>query len=335
MAPMIFNTILSAEMTNWIGKLLLLLSDAIGNFGVTVIVFSILLKVLMSPLDVWQRVSMNKQQKSMAIMQPKLEKLQKQYANRPDVLKQKQMELQKDSHINVLASCLPMVVSMVVFFVVFAGFRALIVYENQVILENLNNIYTANFGKVTADELNALLANAYQPQSFLWIKNIFMSDIGVNVIPDLKGFTSNGFGGVGAIVPEGLNATYQDLVGPAMAKYNKQSFWDAARWNGYFVLPLFAIGTSFLSTKIMQKSQPQTQTGTKEQQQKQQSTMKYMNYLMPLMLGFFAIMYSAAFAIYYVMSNVLSTLMSVMLNVIIKKVDANKEKKLLADPTRR
>ena len=59
----------------------------------------------------------------MARLQPKLAKLQKQYANQPQLLRQKQAELQKEEKLHPLASCLPLIVTMVIFFVVFAGFR--------------------------------------------------------------------------------------------------------------------------------------------------------------------------------------------------------------------
>ena len=320
---LIASTVDQVEMTNLVGKLLLLLRAGVGNFGWTVVVFTIILRFALLPLDIWQKFSMRKQQKKMAALQPKLAKIQKQYANNPEMLRQKQYELQRSSGVNMLASCLPMIVTMVVFFVVFAGFRALVVYDNQLIVARLNDAYNEMVAAgASAEEINAHLAAMYQPEGWLWIKNVHMSDIGTNVIPSYENFISSGWGGINATLPNGLSASYETLVGPAMEIYNKQSFWDVARWNGYFVLPILAIATSFLSTMLLQKMQPQTNMAVDEEQQKaQQKSMKMMNYIMPLMLGVFAIMYSAAFAIYYVVSNILSTLTSVIFNLIIKKVD--------------
>ena len=320
---LIASTVDQVEMTNLVGKLLLLLREGVGNFGWTVVVFTIILRFALLPLDIWQKFSMRKQQKKMAALQPKLAKIQKQYANNPEMLRQKQYELQRSSGVNMLASCLPMIVTMVVFFVVFAGFRALVVYDNQLIVARLNDAYNEMVAAgASAEEINARLAAMYQPEGWLWIKNVHMSDIGTNVIPSYENFISSGWGGINATLPNGLSASYETLVGPAMEIYNKQSFWDVARWNGYFILPILAIATSFLSTMLLQKMQPQTNMAVDEEQKKaQQKSMKMMNYIMPLMLGVFAIMYSAAFAIYYVVSNILSTLTSVIFNLIIKKVD--------------
>ena len=102
------NTLLSAEMTNLVGKFLLVLYNAIGDFGWTVVVFTVLLKTVVLPLEIWQKISMRKQSKAMERIRPQLEKLQKQYANHPDILRQKQAELQKKEKIHIFASCLPM-----------------------------------------------------------------------------------------------------------------------------------------------------------------------------------------------------------------------------------
>lgn len=336
MAFMMFSTLLSADAGtgHFIGDLLLKLHEGVmgvgGNFGWTVIIFTIILRLILSPLDIWQKVSMRKQMKKMEKLRPKMEKLQKQYANRPDILKQKQYELQRSSNINMLASCLPMIVTMVVFFVVFAGFRALVSYENQQILLRLNDIYAQNYGKIPDEQLAVLLREGYQPESWLWVKNVFMSDIGTNVIPTIDQLSGTGFSSVGMKdFPSGLLANYETLVGPAMDFYNKSGTWDFAKWNGYFVLPLLAFGTSVLSTWLMQKTNPQTAApaASAEQQKSQKMTMKIMNFVMPMMLAFFAIMYSAAFAIYYVMSNILSTLLTLGFNVIGKQIDKKNENK--------
>ena len=143
--------IVSAEMTNLIGRLLLALYNAIGDFGWTVVVFAVLLRVILSPLDIWQKISMRKQNRKMERIRPQMEKLQRQYANDPQTLRMKQQELQKKEKIHVFASCLPMIITLVLFFFIWDGFRALVSYENEVIIEKLIQIYNDNVGKVSAE----------------------------------------------------------------------------------------------------------------------------------------------------------------------------------------
>ncbi len=323
------NTLLSAEMTNLVGKLLLELYEKIGDFGWTVVVFTLLLRTVVLPFDIWQKVAMRKQTKAMERLRPQLEKLQKQYANHPDLLRQKQSELQKKEKVNMFASCLPMIITLVIFFVVWAGFRALVVYENEVIIEKLAAIYNANKDVLSADELNALLAKSYDLHSWGWVKNLFMSDIGTDVIPDFDMYLGSK---IGATWPDnlGTDITYQTLVGPAMELYNKTGTWDFKNWNGYFVLPILSIATSFISTKLMQSQNPQMSTGNPEQDKTQKATAKILNYMMPLMLGVFAIMYSAAFAIYYFLSNVFTTVVSLIFNLIMKRKDKQEKDNALS-----
>ena len=176
------------------------------------------------------------------------------------------------------------------------------------------------------EQLNAALVDGYKPESWLWVKNVFMSDTFANVIPSQKNFEATGFGGIAATIPELPGTCYNELMSPIINAYNKKKFFDMGNWNGYFILPILSILTSFFSTMLQQKLQPmQPMTTGDEAQQKQQKMMnKIMTYLMPLVLGFFAIVYSAAFAIYYFMSNLFMTIVTLIFNIIAKKSDEKK-----------
>lgn len=339
------------------------MNNGIGNFGWTVVVFAIVLRIVLLPLDIWQKISMRKQKDKMDQLRPQLEKIQKQYANRPDILRQKQYELQKSANIKMLSSCLPMIFTLVIFAIVFQGFREYIIYVNEKIVTNLyNDVYLQFFidnaqvissangniqildsaGNLLAgfvpsygyieqaglvDQLNQQLVAGYSnyTESWLWVKNVFMSDTFSNVIPSFDNFVSSGLGGIAASIPEITGVSYNELMGPIMAAYNKTSFFDIKNWNGYFLLPILSIATSFFATVLQQKLQPaQIPTGTEAQQKQQKIMNKVMIYMMPLILGFFAIMYSAAFAIYYFISNVITTVTSVIFNLIVKKAEKAK-----------
>ena len=90
MAIMSYN-MLAAVSSIWkpIISLLDWMNSGIGNFGWTVVVFTLLLRLFLMPFDIWQKISMRKQKAKMDILRPQMEKLQKQYANRPDILRQK------------------------------------------------------------------------------------------------------------------------------------------------------------------------------------------------------------------------------------------------------
>ncbi len=115
---------------NWIGKLIRLLIAGVGSVGVGIILFSVVLKLIVLPFDVYQRISMRKQNIKMKENQEKMEKLQKQYANDKEMYNKKLMEMYKESGISLFSSCLPMILSLVIFIVAINAFNAYAQYAN-------------------------------------------------------------------------------------------------------------------------------------------------------------------------------------------------------------
>ncbi len=125
---------------NWIGNLIRLLITAVGSVGVGIILFSLVLKVIVLPFDIYQRISMRKQNIKMKENQERMEKLQKQYANNKEMYNQKVMEMYKESGISLFSSCLPMILSMVIFIVAINAFNAYAQYSN---VQNYNTMVKA------------------------------------------------------------------------------------------------------------------------------------------------------------------------------------------------
>ena len=125
---------------NWIGNLIRLLCGAIGTVGVGIIIFSLILKLITLPFDVYQRISMRKQNLQMEAQKERMEKLQKQYANDKEKYNQKVMEMYKENGISMFSSCLPMILSLVIFIVAINAFNAFAQYSN---IENYNTMVNA------------------------------------------------------------------------------------------------------------------------------------------------------------------------------------------------
>ena len=130
---------------NWIGKIIEWLVSGIGIVGVGVIVFSLILKFIVLPFDVFQRIAMRKQNNQMQANQEKMERLQKQYANDKEMYNKKVMEMYKENGISMFSSCLPMILSMVVFFAAIGGFNAYSSYAN---IQNYNAFVQAYNAKI-------------------------------------------------------------------------------------------------------------------------------------------------------------------------------------------
>ena len=91
----------------------------VGNFGVSIIVVTILIKIALLPLTLKQDKSM----KEMKKIQPELEKLKEKYANDKQMLNIKTMELYKEHKVNPLGGCLPLLLQLPILFALFGVLR--------------------------------------------------------------------------------------------------------------------------------------------------------------------------------------------------------------------
>lgn len=131
---------------DWISKIIQWIINGVGIIGVGIIVFTLILKTVFLPLDIYSRVKMKQQSLIMKKMRPQMEKLQKQYANDKQMYSMKVRELQKESGVSVLSSCLPVVISLVIFMQIFSSFST---YSNYVNLSMYNDMVKAYNGSVS------------------------------------------------------------------------------------------------------------------------------------------------------------------------------------------
>ncbi|MBF1206262.1 MAG: membrane protein insertase YidC [Fusobacterium periodonticum] len=91
----------------------------VGNFGVSIIIVTILIKIMLLPLTLKQDKSM----KEMKKLQPELEKIKEKYANDKQMLNIKTMELYKEHKVNPLGGCLPLLLQLPILFALFGVLR--------------------------------------------------------------------------------------------------------------------------------------------------------------------------------------------------------------------
>ena len=89
------------------------------SYGLAIILMTLVIKMLMYPLTVKQVKSM----KGMQILQPKMKELQTKYKDKPEKLQQEMIKLYKETGVNPMAGCLPLVLRMPIFIVIFYGLR--------------------------------------------------------------------------------------------------------------------------------------------------------------------------------------------------------------------
>ncbi len=110
--------------TKPLALLLTLLYNLIGNYGITLIVVTLIVKFALYPLYKKQILSTA----GMADMQPKMQALQRKYANDKEKLNQKMAELYEEEGFNPMGGCLPMVIQMFIIMGLFTLLRNPMLY---------------------------------------------------------------------------------------------------------------------------------------------------------------------------------------------------------------
>lgn len=98
-----------------LGWIMWLIYKVVNNYAWSIVIFTIITKVLLMPLSI-------KQQKSTAAMgalNPKIERLKKQYAKNPEKLQEEQMKLYNEEGVNPMTSCLPMLIQFPILYGIF------------------------------------------------------------------------------------------------------------------------------------------------------------------------------------------------------------------------
>ena len=140
--------------------LLMFIYDIIGNYGITLIIVTAIVKLCLYPLYIKQMKSTS----ASADMQGKVRQLQQKYGNDRETLNIKLAELYKEEGFNPASGCLPMLIQMPIIFALFALLRDPMAYIND----------------------SSFLFAIHE--SFLWISDLSKADVWV--LPILAGITT-------------------------------------------------------------------------------------------------------------------------------------------------
>ncbi len=260
-----------------LGWIMYAIYEVVKNYGIALIVFTIIIKAVLFPLSI-------KQQKStarMASFQPKIAELQKKYGKDKQRLQQEQMKLYEQEGYNPAAGCLPMLLQFGVLFgiidVVYKPLKHLIRVPADVIA-NAEKLVTEIIGKPSssaqlmviktiqdnvsgADKLLAL----FTPEQAENIRNFNMYFLGLNI-----GET------------------------PTMG------------WNLLIIIPILSCLTAYITSWVSNKQQ-------EKMGQTIQKSMKYMLYFMPLMSLWFGFSLPAGVGVYWIISNIAAIAQTIIL----------------------
>ena len=251
-----------------IGPLVKILYSFIGNYAATMIVATLILKLLLFPLSIHQQKSTAK----MSVFQPLITEIQQKYKNDPQKQQEELMKLQQDYGYKPTAGCMPMLLNFLVMFGVIG-----------VVYNPLERIFHISAAALTAAG-EALTASGVAFTAITRDTNIIAQVIAGN-------------GGVlGCFSAEQIAtitefSQHMNFLGIDLTRIPKLGL------SLDIVLPLLSVITMLLSTHISMKASGQQMQGS----------MKLTMYMMPLMYLFFCFTYPLAFSLYYVISNIVMT----------------------------
>jgi len=133
-----------AGIANLLGYVLNLIYNIVNNYGVSIIIFTILLRLLMIPINFKQTKNLKKS----AIIQEKTKELQKLYADNQEQMNKEIMNLYKENNMSPFSGCLTSIVTLFLFISVFYIVSRPLTYmrhlDQKIITQYTDEIYNNN-----------------------------------------------------------------------------------------------------------------------------------------------------------------------------------------------
>ena len=148
-------------ISNALGHVLRIIFELVQNYGLSIILFTIVVKVLLLPLTIKQ----TKSTKAMQDIQPKILEIQTKYKDKPEKQQQEIMKICTEAKINPLAGCLPLLIQIPILIALLSVLREPVTYG------------------VFVDQAQFSTA----AKGFLWIKDLTTPDV---ILAVLSGATT-------------------------------------------------------------------------------------------------------------------------------------------------
>lgn len=258
-----------------LGWIMWLIYAVVKNYGIALILFTVLIKIAIFPLSIKQQKSTAK----MAVFQPKINEIQQKYANNKQKQQEEMMKLYEAHGYNPMSGCLPMFIQFPILFgVIDVVYYPLthILHLDKDVITSLTDIITANMGTVGQPQLQVISA-VQDPARIGWF-----SSVAPEILEKVRGFDYTLFGLDLGQVPT----------------------WG---WNWLVLVPILAGVTSLAVSIISMRMSPGAENNTN-------GMMKGMMYLMPLMSVWIAFSVPVGVGVYWIISNLLSGVQSVVLH---------------------
>lgn len=293
-------------LANFFGYLLSFLYSIVNNYGIAIILFTVIIKIILLPLSIKQQKTMKKSAK----MQEKMKVIQFKYKNDQEKMNQEMMNLYKTENMSPFSGCLTAIIQLLLLLSIFYLVRSPITYMEKIPTDDINKYISQ------LQEEGREISNVYPEidliREYNWLKEKNPEDSNV----------------------EKLNLQ-MNFLGLDLSKIPQQNMADYT----VYIIPILYILSSFVSIRMttsMQQKQNEKkkekiidgETGKEIEEQQSENEMdavmqtnKMMSWMMPIMSISIAFVAPLGLALYWLINNILMILERLILDKVIKQED--------------
>lgn len=271
-----------AFIANVFGYLLNFLYNLLNNYGLAIIIFSILVKVILLPLTIKQQKTMEKTTK----MQDELKALQFKYKNDQERLNKEMMDMYKRENMSPFSGCLSSIVQLILILAVFYLVRSPLTYMKKVDTNTINEYTNKLETKTNYPEVQIIKEFGNENDAF----NINMNFLGLDL----------------SSVPSTKLSDFKTLIIPFL----------------YVISSVVSTKITMNMQNSKNKGEKENKNIEEQEESMEdmmQNTNKTMSYMMPLMAFSISLVAPLGLALYWLMSNVLMIMERIFINKFISK----------------
>ena len=289
---------------NIFGYLLEFLYNLINNYGIAIILFSVIIKIILLPLSIKQQRTLKKSTE----LQDKMKALQFKYKNNPEKLNQEMMNLYKTENMSPFSGCLTAIVQFILLISVFYLVRSPLTFMQKIPADDINKYVTQ------VEEDGRQVSDVYPEIDLIresnWLQEKNPDDESTKKL-----------------------SLQMNFLGLDLSRIPQQNMSDYT----VYIIPALYILSSFISIRLStsmqakqnKKSNKETvidgETGkeliTEEEANEMDTVMqtnKMMSWMMPIMSISIAFIAPLGLALYWLVNNILMILERLILNKFIK-----------------
>lgn len=281
-------------ISNLFGYILNFIYQFIQNYGVSIILFSILLKLILLPLSIKQQKTMKKTAK----IQVKVKEIQEKYKNDQIKMNQEMMDLYKKENMSPFSGCLSAILQIVLLFAMFGLVRSPLTYMKKIDANTINN-YKTEIKQELGE--NSISSNYPEISILKYVNNYKASED-----------------------PLYINTNF---FGLDLSKIPQENFEDPK----VYIIPVLYVLTSIISMRMTTKMNSGNKDKKdiieiKEDKEKEELSAedmtaqmnKSMSWFMPIMSVSISIIAPLGLALYWLVNNILMILERLILNKFLK-----------------